>query len=89
MRKETLAVAGLVTFAFIFAGAASCDKLTQPYKDAPRSGLNNDPAEVGTMPDGFNNWASKCDGPNRVYTTYHGDHTYAAIAVVPNDPRCR
>lgn len=41
------------------------------------------------MPDGFSNWASKCDGPNRVYTIYHGDQKYGSIAVVPNDPRCK
>lgn len=86
--KRSTAVGLAAAGVFIFAGAASCDKFTQPYQDAPRSGINNDPAETGTMPDGFNNWAAKCDGPNMVYTTFHGDYKYAAIAVAPNDSRC-
>lgn len=32
---------------------------------------------------------AKCDGPNRVYVVYHGDSKYGALAVLPNDPRCR
>jgi hypothetical protein len=68
---------------------ASCtSKATEPFKDAPRAATNSQPADVITMPDGFNNIAAKCDGPNRVYTTYHGDSAYGAIAVVPGDPRC-
>lgn len=65
-----------------------CAKATEPFKDAPRSGVNDGPAETGTMPDGFNNWASKCDGPNRVYTLFHSDSAYGGIAVVKDDPRC-
>lgn len=69
---------------------ASCsDKATEPFKDAPRAGESNDsPAQVINMPDGFSNLAGKCDGPNYVYTSYHGDSAYAAIAVVKDDPRC-
>jgi hypothetical protein len=52
------------------------------------SNRNNDPAVVGSMPDGFGNWAAKCDGPNMVYTLFHQDSAYGGISVVPNDPRC-
>ncbi|MFE3202138.1 hypothetical protein [Embleya sp. NPDC059237] len=80
---------GLLVCAALLVGLTACtDKATEPFKDAPRAGTNNAPAEIITNPDGFSNVAGKCDGPNRVYVAYHGDHTYAAIAVVPNDPRC-
>jgi hypothetical protein len=83
------AIAGAATaMLFVFAGAASCDKATEPFKDSPRSGFNNDPANVGSMPDGFNNWSAKCDGPNMVYTVFHSDSSYGSVAVAPNDPRC-
>jgi hypothetical protein len=83
---RALAAAGIAVLALTLTGCM--DKATEPFKDAPRAGMNNQPADVVTMPDGFNNVASKCDGPNRVYTTYHGNSPYGAVAVVPNDPRC-
>ncbi|MDI5965812.1 hypothetical protein [Streptantibioticus silvisoli] len=84
---RTIAAALAATAVLALAGC-SADKTAEPFKDSPRNGTNNNPAEVITMPDGFNNIASKCDGPNRVYVTYHGDDKYGAVAVVPNDPRC-
>jgi len=46
-------------------------------------------ADIIEMPDGFRNVASKCDGPNRVYSASRGNSEIAgAIAVVANDPRC-
>lgn len=71
------------------ASLVSCGgKFTEPFKDAAVSERNSGPARVGTMPDGFNNWAAKCDGPNMVYTLYHSDGAYGSLTVVPNDPRC-
>jgi hypothetical protein len=65
------------------------DKANEPFRDAPRTHTSNSgPAQVIEMPDGFNNLASKCDGPNRVYVTYHGDSSYGAVFVVKDDPRC-
>jgi hypothetical protein len=86
-RKTLAAITAAFALALLLTGCS--DKFNEPFKDAPRGTSNNGPADIGTMPDGFSNWASKCDGPNRVYTAYHGDATYAAIAVVANDPRCR
>lgn len=63
-------------------------KATEPFKDASISSRNSEPARVGTMPDGFSNWAAKCDGPNMVYVIFKGDNTYGSIDVVANDPRC-
>lgn len=64
------------------------DKATEPFRDAPRGASNNRPADTMTFPDGFSSVASKCDGPNRVYVAFKGDDNRAAVAVVPNDPRC-
>ena len=85
--KRTVAILALP----LVLALSSCgtDKFTEPFKDAPRSGsTNNDPADLITMPDGFSNAASKCDGPNRVYTAYHGDSPYASIFVIKDDRRC-
>lgn len=65
------------------------DKYTQPYQDAKRDGANTGPAETGTMPDGFSNYATKCDHGNRVYVLYHADSSYGSIAVVPGDSSCK
>ncbi|OPC84141.1 hypothetical protein B4N89_27315 [Embleya scabrispora] len=83
---RVLAATLITGLALVLAGCG--DKFTEPFKDAPRGATNNGPAEIITNPDGFSNVSAKCDGPNRVYVAYHGDETYAAIAVVPNDPRC-
>ncbi len=77
-----LLIGGLLT-------SCSWDKFSEPYKDARRGSTNDKPADVITMPDGFSNAASKCDGPNRIYVVYKGDERYGSIAVVPNDPRCK
>lgn len=79
-------VLGVTVAAALMAG---CDKVTEPWKDADRGRTNNSPADIGTMPDGFSNWSTKCDHGNRIYVAYHGDSPYAAIAVVPNDPTCQ
>jgi hypothetical protein len=65
-----------------------CAKMNEPFHDAKRGETNNEPADVGTMPDGFSNYATKCDHQNRVYVIFHGDSKYGNIAVVPNDPSC-
>lgn len=89
-RRRT-AAAALVTIAVLALTAASCsdNKASEPFKDAPRSGVNNGaPMDVVRGSDGFSNVGTKCDHGNRVYVAYHGDSPYAAIAVVPNDPTC-
>jgi hypothetical protein len=85
--RGTTAAAGAVLLLLLLAGCDS--KLTEPFKDAPRSGKDNGaPADLIRMPDGFSNAATKCDHGNRLYIAYHGDYPYAAIAVVPADPTC-
>lgn len=88
-RTAVLILAVVAALAFVVTVAGCSNKQQQPFNDAPRTATqNSDPAQIIAMPDGFNNAASKCDGPNRIYTTYHGDSSYGGIAVVANDPRC-
>ena len=81
-----------VVFACIIAALAlaGCgNKFTQPFQDAPRTGVvNSQPADIIDMPDGFNNVATKCDHGNRLYVSYHGDGSYGFIATVAHDPTC-
>jgi hypothetical protein len=80
------AVAALVAVGALLLGG--CSNYTEPFKDADRGKSDDSPADILLMPNGFSNIASKCDGPNRVYSIYHGDNPYGAVAVAPNDPRC-
>lgn len=89
MTRRTRAIGGGLMAAVLLSGAAACGgKYTEPFRDAHVAHRNSGPAEVGTMPDGFSNWADKCDGHgHRVFVAYHGDNHYGAIAVV-DDPTC-
>lgn len=81
--------------AAIAAGAglfllSGCAKATEPWNDADVKFKEDGPAELYSMPDGFSNFASKCDKHgNRVYTLFHGDNPYGSIAVIPQDPSCK
>lgn len=88
MRRSTAILATTAAVATL-ALAGCSDKHTEPFKDAPRSGRDNgSPADIVRFPDGFSNVSTKCDHGNRVYSAYHGDSSYAAVTVVPNDPTC-
>lgn len=85
MKKIALAALAVIALSSL----SGCAKMTEPFKDAPRSGVTNEePADVVQMPDGFNNLATKCDHGNRVYVTYHGDSAYGSVTVVPNADDC-
>jgi hypothetical protein len=87
-RITAAAIAAVAALGLTLAGCSG--KFTEPFKDAPRSGHDNgDPMDVIRMSDGFTNVGTKCDHGNRIYVGYHGDHAYAAIAVVPQDPTCK
>ena len=86
--KRALSIAAILAVVGI-SSTACLDKATQPWQDAPRSGVKNtDPADIIEMPDGFNNLATKCDHGNRLYVSYHGDKAYGFVATVPQDPTC-
>lgn len=81
------AAALVVAAALILAGCGN--KFQQQFKDSPRTQqVNNTPAEVIYMPDGFNNVATKCDHGNRIYVSFHGDGNYGFGFAVPNAPGC-
>lgn len=85
--KRTLAGLGL---AGLLLSGCGMQKAVEPFRDSPTSGDRNEaPARIITMPDGFSNIAGKCDGPNYVYSGYHGDDNRMSITVAPNDPRCK
>ncbi len=88
MTKKKVVV--VVAAAALFGGACNSgfQKITERFKDAPRGELNDDPADIILMPDGFSNVSSKCDGPNRVYVVFHDNGAYGSVAVAANDARC-
>lgn len=86
MNKALYAIPAVLAMVML----SGCSKLSEPYHDAPRSStVNSSPADVIEMPDGFSNLATKCDHGNRIYVVFKGDSTYAAIAVIANDPSCK
>lgn len=64
------------------------EKQRERFRDAGRGVTNDEPADVGTMPDGFSNYATKCDHGNRVYIIFKGDAAYGSVDVVGQDPTC-
>ncbi|GAB1326952.1 hypothetical protein [Streptomyces sennicomposti] len=89
MSRLTVLAIGVTVAALALTGCTD-NKYSEPFKDAPRSHVNNNaPMDVVNGSDGFSNVGTKCDHGNRVYVAYHGDEKYAAVAVVPQDPTCR
>ena len=88
-RTRVRAAAAAAVTVLVLVAAGCSGKASEPFKDAPRSGTDNGaPADVVRFPDGFSNWSTKCDHGHRLYSAYHGDESYAAGFVVPNDPTC-
>lgn len=89
MDKKTQTLAGTVVGLALAAALSGCnDKATEQFKDAPVSARDKSAAEVYDMPDGFSNFAEKCDlHGNRVVIVFHNNGAYAGVAVVA-DPTC-
>lgn len=80
---------GLVGAALLVTTITACsDKATEQYKDAPRNGINKDPALIIEMPDGFSNLATKCIDGVRYTVLFHNNSKYGAVATVL-DPACK
>lgn len=81
---------GLVVLALLgLTACASSNKFSQYGNDAPRTAVvNADAADIISFPDGFSNMSTKCDHGNRIYSLFHSNSNYGAVAVVPNDPSC-
>lgn len=85
--KRAISAALLATVALVSLTAC---KATEQYNDAPSSngGGDKSPAAVYAMPDGFSNWAEKCDGHGfRVFVAFHSGSAPAIAAVA--DPTCK
>lgn len=87
--KRTTALLAVAAVSFVALAGSSCES----HQDAKKGARDTGPADLINMPDGYNNVAHKCDGPNMVYVIYHGNSgegpkPYGALAVVANDPRC-
>jgi hypothetical protein len=89
LTRTRLAWCALAVLALIAAIVVTgCAKITEPFNDTPVSHHINGPAEVGSMPDGFNNFAEKCDDHgNRVFTLFHSDSAYGSVFAM-KDPTC-
>lgn len=69
---------------------SGCASLTEPYNDAPVDHKDDSPAVIYSMPDGFANFASKCDGNGfRVFTTRAGEGGGGKDVAVAADPTCK
>jgi hypothetical protein len=65
-------MAALFLTLVLLVGSAACEpsKYSEPFNDALRSQVVNDaPARIGAMPDGFTKWALKCDDGFRLYSS--------------------
>jgi hypothetical protein len=81
-------VAALAAGGFLTAGTG-CDAITEEWNDAEIEHKYDHPAEVYSMPDGYANFAAKCDvHGNRVYTTRWGDSGQGKALAVVRDPSC-
>jgi hypothetical protein len=78
--------AGTAIIALLATGG--CAKITEPFNDARVAHKYGNPADVYSMPDGFNNFSEKCDAHgNRVFVIYHGDAAYGSVFAM-KDPTC-
>lgn len=91
MRSTTrsLAVAAAALVGGVALVGCGTQKISEPFRDAPRGATNSAPADVIEMPDGFSNAATKCDHGNRIYVIFKQDSAYGAVSVVPQDPTCK
>jgi hypothetical protein len=86
-KKIAVTAAGVAAGVLMLTGCN--DKLKEPFKDAGVSQRNDRPADVGSMPDGFSNYATKCDRPGiRIYVIFHSDFKYGSITAIA-DPTCK
>jgi len=81
-------LAAMIGLGLAVLSGCGLGKLVEPYNDAPVSHQIGGPAEVGSMPDGFNNFAEKCDDHgNRVFVIFHSDSAYGSVFAL-KDPTC-
>lgn len=80
-RAAAFLVAATVGSAIV--SGCGADKISEPWRDAPRGRTFDGAADVVTMPDGFSNLATKCGPGGMRYTVvFHGDSPYGSVSVV-------
>lgn len=87
MKKTApLALGASVALAVTLVACDSTDKLTEPFRDAPRSQVADyTPMDVIGNADGFSNVGTKCDGyGNRVAVIFKGNELYGSLEYVGN-----
>ena len=90
-RNKKIAAAVMATVGGLLTLGA-CSSMTEPWNDAPIDHKVDRPAIVYSMPDGFANYAEKCDElGNLVITTRGGGDKGGgkAVAVVPDEEGCK
>lgn len=89
IKRIVIGVTSLVVAGSFLTACDWGDKISEPYRDAPRSTVvDSSPVEIIENADGFPNLSTKCNHGNRLYTIYHGDALYGAVTVVAQDPTC-
>ncbi|MFJ8930621.1 hypothetical protein ACIRLA_28965 [Streptomyces sp. NPDC102364] len=84
--KRAAIILGAATAALLLSG---CSAATEEWNDAPVQYKDDGPARIHSMPDGFANWADKCDGfGHRVFTTREGVNGGGKSVAVINDSKC-
>ncbi|MFD8595388.1 hypothetical protein ACFV1L_10340 [Kitasatospora sp. NPDC059646] len=81
----------IVAVAALALTLTGCSAATEQWNDAPVQRKDDSPAVIYSMPDGFANVASKCDGNGfRMFVTREGTNKGGgkAVAVVA-DPTCK
>lgn len=92
MKRKLLIAATVVVAAVTVVAACSTSedgKYTTSNNDVPTINGNRNAAEIGWMPDGYSNYATKCDRPGvRVYVLFHSDGAYGNVSAIA-DPNCK
>ncbi|WP_145500921.1 hypothetical protein [Streptomyces sp. CFMR 7] len=87
LKRAALTLAGVTAF---LLSSTACARFTEEWNDAPIERKDDSPAVVYSMPDGFANVASKCDGNGfRFFTTRGAESGGGKAVAVIADPSCK
>ncbi|MEU5957581.1 hypothetical protein [Streptomyces sp. NPDC047525] len=84
--RRTIMFIGAATAALFLS---ACSSATETWNDAPVQYKDDGPARIHSMPDGFANFAEKCDGfGHRVFTTRSTSNGGGKAVAVIDDSMC-
>lgn len=82
-RRTKIGIAATLLVGGGIALGTSCSSMTEQFNDAPLKYKNDAPAAVFSMPDGFANFAEKCDkSGNLILTTRDGNGGGKDVAIL-------